>query len=101
MQIVLLNDVENFFESLNEKEIAKVIRTVELLEEFGSNLGMPHSRHMSGGLLELRIRGNREVRVFYCFHKNKAFLLHACIKKSEKTLDKELRKARLAKEGLV
>jgi phage-related protein len=56
---------------------------------------------MSDGLLELRIRGKREVRVFYCFHKNKAFLLHACIKKSEKTLDKELRRARLAREALA
>lgn len=101
MQIVLLHGVEAFFDSLIEKETAKVIRTVELLEEFGSTLGMPHSRHMSEGLLELRIRGKREVRVFYCFHKDKAFLLHACIKKSEKTLDKELKRARLAKEGLA
>ncbi len=69
MQIILLDLVEAFLESLNEKEIAKVIRTIELLEEFGNDLGMPHSRHMSDGLLELRIRGTREVRIFYCFHK--------------------------------
>lgn len=101
MHIVLLQEVENFFDSLSEKETAKVIRTIELLEEFGSSLGMPHSRHMSDGLLELRIRGKREVRVFYCFHNERAFLLHACIKKSEKTLDKELKRARFAKERLA
>ena len=100
MQIILLDSVETFFESLQEKEIAKVIHTIELLEEFGNDLGMPHSRHMSEGLLELRIRGTREIRIFYCFHKNKAVLLHACIKKTQKTLDKELTKAREAKQHL-
>jgi phage-related protein len=100
MQITLLTSVETFIESLPEKEIAKVIRTIELLEEFGSSLGLTHSRHMSEGLLELRIRGLREIRIFYCFHKNKAFLLHAFIKKSQKTPDKELLVARTALKNL-
>lgn len=100
MHIDLLGPVETFLSSLQAKEIAKVIRTIELLEEFGNNLGMPHSRHLADGLLELRIRGTREIRVFYCFHKSRAILLHACIKKSQKTLDKELTKARVAKEHL-
>lgn len=100
MQIDLRDSVEIFIEELSEKEIAKVIRTIELLEEFGNSLGMPHSKHMDDGLLELRIRGNREIRIFYCFNKNKAILLHACIKKTQKTPEKELRKARTAKDSL-
>jgi phage-related protein len=100
MDIILLGSVETFLSSLTEKEVAKVIRTIELLEDFGHELGMPHSKHMSAGLLELRIRGTREVRIFYCFHKKQAVLLHACIKKTQKTLDKELAKARDAKAHL-
>jgi phage-related protein len=100
MDIILLSSVESFLSSLSEKEVAKVIRSIELLEEFGNELGMPHSKHMSDGLLELRIRGNREVRILYCFHNNKAVLLHASIKKTPKTLDKELSKARTAKNHL-
>ena len=100
MQIILFETVEKFLSSLTTKEIAKVIRTIELLEDFENNLGMPHSRHMSDGLLELRIRGTREIRIFYCFHKNKAFLLHACIKKTQTTLSKEIAKAREAKDQL-
>jgi len=100
MQIDLLNSVEIFIESLTEKEVAKVIRTIELLEEFGNTLGMPHSRHMADGLLELRVRGKREIRIFYCFHKNKAVLLHACVKKTQKALEKELSKTRAAKSSL-
>ena len=97
MQIILLDSAETFLESLNAKEIAKVIRTIELLEQFGNDLGMPHSRHLSDGLLELRIRGTREIRIFYCFHKKRAVLLHACIKKTQNTLNKELDRARDAK----
>lgn len=100
MQIILLDFVETFLESLDVKEIAKVIHTIELLEEFGNDLGMPHSRHMSDELLELRVRGTREIGIFYCFHKKQAVLLHACIKKTQKTLDKELDRARVAKEHL-
>jgi len=97
MQIILLDPVEVFLTSLTDKEIAKTIRTIELLEEFGNNLGMPHSRHMTDGLLELRVRGKREIRLFYCFHKRKIFLVHAYIKKTQKTDEKELRYARTVK----
>jgi len=100
MQIDLLSSVESFLETLTEKELAKVIRTIELLEEFGHKLGMPHSKHIDNGLLELRIRGKREIRIFYCFSKNKAVLLHACVKKTQKTSAKELNKAIAAKNGL-
>jgi phage-related protein len=100
MQTILLDSVETFLFSLNEKEVAKIIRTIELLEEFGNKLSMPHSKHLANNLLELRIRGSREVRIFYCFHKNRAFLLHAFIKKAQKTPTKELNIARVAKENL-
>ena len=100
MQIILLSSIEAFLESLNAIEISKAIKTIELLEEFGNNLGMPHSKHLADGLLELRIRGTREIRIFYCFHKNQALLLHACIKKTQKTLNKELSRARIAKDSL-
>lgn len=100
MEIILLDSVGTFLESLNAREIAKTIRTIELLEQFGNDLGMPHSRHMSDGLLELRIRGTREIRIFYCFHKKQVVLLHACIKKTQKTLEKELARARDFKEHL-
>lgn len=100
MHIDLLESVETFLATLTEKEIAKVIRTIELLEEFGNSLGMPHSKHISEGLLELRVRGTREIRIFYCFHKNKAVLLHVYIKKTQKTSNKELVKARVIKQNL-
>lgn len=100
MLIVVQNSVGKLLESLTPSELAKAIRTIDLLEEFGHELGLPHSRHIQGGLLELRVRGKREIRVFYCFHKNRAVLLHAFIKKTEQTPPKELKRARTIKDTL-
>ncbi|QQR64842.1 type II toxin-antitoxin system RelE/ParE family toxin [Candidatus Kaiserbacteria bacterium] len=100
MQINLLNSVELFIESLYAEEITKVMKVIDLLEEFENNLGMPHSKYLENGLLELRIRGKREIRILYCFHKNSAFLLHAFIKKTQKTPEKELTAARVIMDNL-
>jgi len=100
MQVDLLDAVEIFLDKLTPAELAKTLRTIDLLEKFGFELGLPHSRHMSDGLLELRVRGKRELRIFYCFNKNKVTLLHACVKKTEKTLARDLKLARSAQTQL-
>ena len=94
MQIQTNDGIEKFIESLETKTIAKTLRTIDLLEKFGNRLAMPHSKKMSGSLFELRVRGQQEIRIFYCFHKNAIHLLHGFIKKSQKIPNKELRLAR-------
>lgn len=94
MKIVVLTNVEVFVDKLTPTEVAKLLHTVELLEKFGNMLGLPHSRHMGDGILELRIRGKREIRILYCFHTQSAVLLHIFIKKTEKTISRELAQAR-------
>ena len=88
-------DVEQFVIDLPPKLGAKYLHLTDLMLEFGSNLGMPHSRAMSDGLFELRIKGQEGIgRVFYCTLVNKRIvMLHGFIKKSQKTPPKELRKA--------
>lgn len=83
MEIIFFDQsVEDFLASLKKPVIAKILRTLDLLEKFGNKLGMPHSKKIEKDLFELRIRGKEEVRIFYCFHKNSAYLLHGIIKKS-------------------
>ncbi len=85
MEIRFLNkQIEAFIENLEKPFIAKVLRTLDLLEKFGNNLGMPHCKKIDKDLFELRIRGKKEIRIFYCFHKNIIVLLHAFIKKTQK-----------------
>ncbi|MEK7203627.1 MAG: type II toxin-antitoxin system RelE/ParE family toxin [Patescibacteria group bacterium] len=85
------SSIEKFIKSLEKQTIAKVLRTIDLLEEFGPKLGMPHTRRVKDNLFELRVRGKQEVRIFYTFHKSYIVLLHGFIKKSQKIPKKEIR----------
>jgi phage-related protein len=101
MEICILDtSLEKFIKSLEKPTIAKVLRTVDLLERFGRDLGLPHSKKISEQLYELRIRGDQEVRIFYTFHKSQIFLLHGFIKKSQRILKKEIRIALEKVRGL-
>lgn len=98
MEINILDaSLEKFIKSLEKPTIAKVLRIIDLLDKFGHNLGLPHSKKVGGQLYELRIRGVQEIRLFYIFRKSQIFLLHGFIKKSQKIPQKEIRLA-LAKE---
>ncbi|HVQ44113.1 MAG TPA: type II toxin-antitoxin system RelE/ParE family toxin [Candidatus Saccharimonadia bacterium] len=87
--------VQNFIDGVQKGTRAKVYRQIDLLELYGPQLGMPHSKPMGGGLYELRVRGQQEVRVFYIFAvENTVYLLHGFQKKSQSTPKKELDLAR-------
>jgi phage-related protein len=60
--------------------------------DYGPNLRMPHSRAMGNGLFEMRPKGKAGIgRAFFCFkHGKKIVILHAFIKKTQATPQKEL-----------
>ena len=62
------------------------------MKQYGSDLGMPHTRAMGQGLFELRIKAAEGIgRVFYCTKSNKQIMmLHYFTKKTDKTPPKEL-----------
>ena len=76
--------------------LADYARLVELLMEYGPHLRLPHSRAFGGGLFELRPKGRAGIgRAFYCFQIGKrVVVLHAFIKKTPQTPDRELKLAR-------
>jgi phage-related protein len=76
--------------------VADYARIAELLMEHGPNLGLPHSRTLGDALFELRPRGKSGIgRAFYCFLiGRRALVLHAFVKKSQQTPDRELKLAR-------
>ena len=85
-------DVEHFILKLAPTLSAKYFRVTDLMIEFGSNLGMPHTRPMSDGLFELRVKGKEGIaRVFYCtLVGRRIVMLHGFVKKTQKTPAKEL-----------
>lgn len=85
--------VDKFIESQPSQAQAKITHLLDLLELHGNILGMPHSKRLSNGLFELRIRGKEELRILYCFNKRNIILLHAFKKQTQKTPPKEIKTA--------
>lgn len=79
----------------------KINHLVHLLEDYGPKLGMPHAKMLGNGIYELRIRGKKELRIFYCFKEQKVYLLHGFKKQSQKTPRKELGIAQKRMESLT
>ena len=76
--------------------LADYAHLVGLLADHGPDLRLPHSRAMGEGLFELRPRGRAGVgRALYCFMAGKRItVLHAFIKKTRQTPDRDLKLAR-------
>lgn len=83
--------VEEFIKSLDRPTISKFTHAADLLEKHGPLLKMPHSKRIAGDLYELRIRGRQEVRIIYGFKESRIYLLHAFLKKTQKTPAKEIK----------
>lgn len=92
--------VESFLDDLPVKHRAKAIRSIELLETFGTALAEPHVKKIQGqrykGLYELRVKFASDIsRIFYFLYDGEKFILvHGFVKKAQKTPTKELEKAR-------
>lgn len=86
--------IMDFFKSVPKKDLAKILREIDLLEEFGLELGMPHIKKLINAedLWELRIKfSTNSYRVFYFVLRDKQFvLLHAFQKKSDETPKRDI-----------
>lgn len=76
--------------------LADYARLSELLAEHGPSLRLPHSRAFGKGMFELRPRGRSGIgRALYCFLVGQRIVVvHAFIKKTQETPEKELKLAR-------
>ena len=76
--------------------LARYLHCTDRMREYGPDLGMPHTRAMHGGLLELRLKSREGIgRVFYCTLVGRTIvMLHQFVKKTDKTPPKELAIAR-------
>ncbi|SDH89845.1 type II toxin-antitoxin system RelE/ParE family toxin [Paraburkholderia phenazinium] len=66
------------------------------MEQYGPNLGEPHTQSMGGGLFEMRLKGAEGIaRVFFCsVVECRIVMLHSFVKKSHDTPRNELDVAR-------
>lgn len=83
--------VKEFIEKLDSRTKSKVTDAIKILQESGTLLKPPYMKKLMKSLFELRIKSKVAVRIFYSQHTQTYYLLHAFIKKSQKTPVKELR----------
>jgi phage-related protein len=84
--------VEEFLDDLSAQDAARAEVELRLLAEFGTALGMPHVRPVTGEIWELRIRGRIQHRVLYVAASGQQMLLlHAFSKKVEGTPRREIK----------
>lgn len=92
--------VLEFLLSLQPKMRAKAYSEIELLKKHGPYLREPYVKSIKGdknkGIYELRIKFSSDIsRIFYFgFQQNVFVLLNGFIKKSDKTPERELERAR-------
>ena len=85
--------VAEYIDNLSVKEQAKVLKYIEFLREHKGVLDEPYSKHIKGKIRELRVDfSNKRHRIFYFTFINKnIILLHAFLKKTEKTPTREIK----------
>lgn len=93
--------IDTFIAELKPEIRARVIHTIELLQKYENNLGMPYSKSLGKGLFELRVTGRKHVRLLYCFHNNTVYLLAIFQKKTNKITQNDIVLARRRMKMLV
>lgn len=96
-----ISEIAEYIKNLNRKSSTnkecrinfnKIVAYFDLLEEFGTRVGEPVTKHLEGEIWELRPLKNR---FLYAYHKdNKFIILHHFIKKTQKTPKRELEQAK-------
>jgi phage-related protein len=76
--------------------LARCDELLDLLEDHGPLLGSPHSKSLGEGLFELRPKSRSGIgRAFFCYCSGRMIIvLHAFIKKTQKTPQRDLTIAR-------
>ena len=87
---------KGFVLELPKKMRAKMYRVIDMLEENGSDLREPYSKHLNDGIFELRAQIGSDIsRVLYFFMVGKkAVLTHGFTKKTQKTPPSEIDRAK-------
>lgn len=88
--------VEDFLLSLDYKMRAKLLSLLEILQEKGTFLRDPYSKHLDDGIFEIRGKvGSDITRILYFFyHDGKIILTNGFHKKTQKTPSRELKLAK-------
>jgi len=66
--------IEKWLDKLSNEQLKSVAKELLMLESYGNDLKLPHSRALGGGLFELRER-RFGYRIYYIFRDNYVIIL--------------------------
>ncbi len=93
--IVLSSEVVQWYETLGVHDAAVVDRKLELLATAGSQLRMPHSRALGGGLFEIRLSCEGVARrITYIFQPGLQIITLTTFRKNRNNEQSEVERAR-------
>lgn len=103
-----VSELWDFLDDLQKKAVTnkdariqhkQIIQYIQLLEDHGTRLGEPVTKHLEEDIWEL-LPGNNRVLFFY--HKDNTYvLLHQFRKKTQKTPRREIRKAKAERDDWI
>lgn len=83
--------IEDFITEQDINTRAKISLSIRLLANQGPFLKPPYIKKLQNKLYEMRISADVQIRIFYTILKSEYYLLHAFVKKTQKTPLKELK----------
>lgn len=95
--------VEDFVSTQDTKMRARLYGLLNILQEKGNNLREPYSKHLSGGIFELRCKSGSDItRILYFFcHGGTIVLTNGFVKKTQRTPPAELRLAKARRKAFI
>lgn len=103
-----VSELWDFLDNLQKKAVTnkdariqhkQITQYIQLLEDHGTRLGEPVTKHLEEDIWELRPGNNR---VLFFYHKNNTYiLLHQFRKKTQKTPRREIRKAKAERDDWI
>jgi phage-related protein len=87
-----MEPAKDFIKTLDIKMYAKMMRAISILEDSGTMVREPYSKHLEDGIFEVRAQvGTNISRVLYFFIVGKKIILtHGFVKKTQKTPPSEI-----------
>jgi len=95
--VQLSKEVEKWFRGLNQLDRLRARRAIHLLETRGPYLGMPHSKSLGEGLLELRFTcEDVHRRITYYFDPTRRAITLTTFRKQRQNEQNEVKRAKQA-----
>lgn len=94
---------KDFILSLDIKMKAKILGIIDVLEEYGTQLREPYSKHLGDGIFEIRGKVGTDItRILYFFYyKKRIILTNGFVKKTQKAPKNEIRLAKAYRKDFL